>query len=388
VAIDFATHKVAHLWYDGIWRSWELLGAAVATAAPGISSSASGRLDIFTRNAAGGAQQIYYDLNNGGWHTTWVALGGTTGTSALSAVSWGPGRIDVFGSSSSSKLEHHYTNNSGATWVNDVTLADATSSLSTVSVASRGYALLDLFFTAPNGHLVHETYDSDWTGGFDSGLVANTTAAVSWAPGRVDVFGYSSAASPIHGRWLNGDDVYTQHNNPQRTGLQAAERELNTQNVNTTHFGILKRLAVDGQVYAQPLFVGNVGGRNLLFVATEMNSVYAFDTDSYQKVWSLEAGLNHPLGFGVPNPQPDIGFHGNGGSNVDMTGITSTPVIDPAANRIYVEAFSAVNPSTGADVQMPTCPTADCPVLAQPPHVYRHKLYAINMTTGVIVSRR
>ena len=386
VAVDATTHRIAHLWYDNGWGFWELRGQAVAVSAPAISSSAVGRLDIFSRNSSGNVQQMFFD---GGWHETWVSLGGTTGTSALSAVSWGPQRIDVFGASSALKLEHHWTVNSGSTWNDDLTLLDGINAANTVSVASRAFGLLDLFYTDPNGHLRHRTFDSVWTGAVDSGTLINTPAAASWAPGRLDVFGYANGfpgSFPQHGRYVIGDDVYTQHNDAQRSGLQPSERELNTGNVNTTHFGLLTRLAVDGEVYAQPLFITNEVQRNLVIVATERNSVYAFDADTFQKVWSLEAGAGHPLGFGVPIPQPDIGNHGSFGNNMNMSGISSTPVIDPVANVVYVEAFSAVDPSTGADVQMPTCGTQDCPTLAQPPHVYRHKLYVINLASGAIAN--
>src|SRR5262249_18308758 len=78
--------------------------------------------------------------------------------------------------------------------------------------------------------------------------------------------------------------VLTQHNDISRTGANTSETILTVSNVNVTHFGKLFSLPVDAQVYAQPLYVPNVNvnatNHNLLFVATEADSVYAFDADS------------------------------------------------------------------------------------------------------------
>src|SRR5271170_2162063 len=78
--------------------------------------------------------------------------------------------------------------------------------------------------------------------------------------------------------------VLTQHNDTLRTGQNTTETVLNTTNVNVTQFGKLFALPTDGQVYAQPLYVPGVtingATHNVLIVATEADSVYAFDADS------------------------------------------------------------------------------------------------------------
>jgi hypothetical protein len=76
-------------------------------------------------------------------------------------------------------------------------------------------------------------------------------------------------------------DVLTHHNDPARTGLNDAETILTPANVNPASFGLKFNLLVDGKVDAQPLFASNVAlpgksPRNLLIVATEHDSVYAF----------------------------------------------------------------------------------------------------------------
>ena len=129
--------------------------------------------------------------------------------------------------------------------------------------------------------------------------------------------------------------VTTQHNDNRRTGRNLQETLLTTTNVNVSTFGKLFARTVDGQIYAQPLYVAGltVGGklRNVVFVATQNDSVYAFDADdpaASAPLWKTRVG--------TPVPNTDISPQ-----CVDIQpqiGVTSTPVIDKTSNTIYVVA--------------------------------------------------
>ncbi len=134
-------------------------------------------------------------------------------------------------------------------------------------------------------------------------------------------------------------DVLTQHNDPGRTGANLNETILNTTNVNIRTFGKLFTRPVDGQIYAQPLYVSSLniahkGVHDVVFVATMHNSVYAFDADNP----TASAPLWH-LTLGASIPVTNADFGGKYGAYHDIKveiGIVSTPVIDLASNTIYV----------------------------------------------------
>jgi hypothetical protein len=144
--------------------------------------------------------------------------------------------------------------------------------------------------------------------------------------------------------------VTAQHNDVGRTGQNLSETVLNTSNVNVNTFGKLFSLQVDGQIYAQPLYLPNLDiqgtTRNVVYVATEHNSVYAFDADNASQVaplWQVNLGTSVPSQdictvTGDTDPD-DCPYE-------DLTpeiGITSTPVIDPNTAIMYVVAKTKNN---------------------------------------------
>ncbi len=145
--------------------------------------------------------------------------------------------------------------------------------------------------------------------------------------------------------------VYTHHNDLARDGANSQEYALTTANV-ANSFGKLASCAVDGAIYAQPLWVANltVNGavHNVVFVTTEHDSLFAFDADSSATctlLWTVS--LIDAAHGGTAGETPIPTSSGNAMVDADIQpeiGSTSTPVIDAATGRLYVVSHS-VNPA-------------------------------------------
>ena len=160
-----------------------------------------------------------------------------------------------------------------------------------------------------------------------------------------------------------GVSVVTYHNDNSRTGDNLKETILTPANVNASSFGKLFTYSVDGDIYAQPLyvpdlFIPRVGIRDVVFVATEHNSVYAFDADtnggpSGGLLWQVS------LGPSVTTPNPNFGLRYGGFNEITPeVGITGTPVIDLANQTLYVDSFT----QEGSD--------------------FIHRIHALDISTG------
>ncbi len=152
-------------------------------------------------------------------------------------------------------------------------------------------------------------------------------------------------------------DVVTYHNDLARTGQNLKETTLTLANVNSSTFGKLFAMTVDGKVDAEPLYVAGItiagqGKHNVVYVVTENDSAYAFDADSGTQLWQVSL-----LGEG----ETPSDSH-NCGQISPQIGITGTPVIDRksgAHGTIYMAAMSKNSGGT-----------------------YFQRIHALDLTTG------
>lgn len=134
-------------------------------------------------------------------------------------------------------------------------------------------------------------------------------------------------------------DVVTYHYDNQRTGQNLNETALTASNVNSTKFGKVGEFFVDGQIDGQALFLSQLaipgqGNKNVLYVATENDTVYAVDAQSISGSSATILWQTRVLPSGeAPATSLPCG-------NISPNGVTATPVIDRTRNAIYVEAMS------------------------------------------------
>jgi len=153
-----------------------------------------------------------------------------------------------------------------------------------------------------------------------------------------------------------GTDVTTYKNDVQRTGQNLTESVLTTSNVASSTFGLLRNLAVDGKVDAQPLYLSKLAvagsNHNVVYVATENNSVYAFDSDTGATLWQVSltgSGETTSDTHSCSQVTPQIG-------------ITSTPVIDRNAGAHGTVFAVAMTKDASGN--------------------YHQRLHALDVTTG------
>jgi uncharacterized protein YjdB len=192
------------------------------------------------------------------------------------------------------------------------------------------------------------------TATYSDNSTANVTATVTWSVGNTSVAtinssglasgvasgqtSVSAALSGVTGTAMttvtlasgSGVNIPMWHVDSSRTGLNPGETSLTPANVSAGTFGKLFSYQIDGYAYATPLIISNVtikgAAHNVMYVATEHDTVYAFDADNYgtgTPLWQtslLQAGET-PMTDGPIQP---------------YQGVTSTPVIDTSTNTIYV----------------------------------------------------
>jgi hypothetical protein len=186
-------------------------------------------------------------------------------------------------------------------------------------------------------------------GSSGSGSTGSGSTGTGSGSGGTGGSGGSSTPAP-------GTDVVTYKNDVARTGQNLTETTLTLTNVAPATFGLLRTLSVDGKVDAQPLYLSELtvagAAHNVVFVATENDSVYAFDSDTGTTLWHISL---------LPSGETTSDTHGCG-QVAPAIGITSTPVIDRTAGThgaIYLVAMSSDQSSA-----------------------YHQRLHALDVTTG------
>ncbi len=169
--------------------------------------------------------------------------------------------------------------------------------------------------------------------------------------------------------------VLTHHNDLSRDGVNSQEYALTPQTVNTTNFGKLFSCPVDGAIYTQPLWVPSFsiagGVHNIILVATQHDSVYAFDADASPCVFYWQVNLLDAAHGGASGESSitwsDVGYCY--GDIYPEVGVTGTPVIDPTTNTLYLVSASVVSSTVSG-----SCPASQ--------GTFYQRLHALDLATG------
>ncbi len=212
------------------------------------------------------------------------------------------------------------------------------------------------------------------SGSLPAGVTLSSSGVISGTPSAAGTWSFgvqvndsesdsASATLPLTIAATAQGAVTTNHNDNLRTGQNLNETVLTPALVSGGQFGKLFAQAVDGFVYAQPLYVPNVnipgkGVHNVVYVATEHDSIYAWDADN-------NTGANSAPLWQTSFIDSSRGITTISSNDVNCSdgiapeiGITSTPVIDVSSNTIYVVAETKENGS------------------------FFHRLHALDITTG------
>jgi hypothetical protein len=270
---------------------------------------------------------------------------------------------------------------SNAAGVAPVTASElSTTSTSTITVSPKRAAVTVTSqtqqFTSSNGAV---TWSVNSVVGGDATVGTITTSGFYTPPATPGTYTITATSATSAGSATIAvtdlPAVLTYHNDAARDGINVREYALTPTTVTTATFGRLFACAVDGAVYAQPLWIRGMsiagGIHNVIFVATQHDSAYAFDADAKPCVTYWHVHLLDTLHGGTANEKPvtwnDVGrcF----GDVYPEVGVTGTPVIDSITKTIYM-----VSASEASRTGPPNCSGS----LAK----FYHRLHALDLATG------
>ncbi len=310
-----------------------------ATFTPSVPGSFSAAL-IFTDNAGGSPQTV-----------------------TMSGIGEGP--VASF-SASALTFVNQALNTASAAQTETVTSTGTTSlAISTVSISGTNASEFGISADTCTGATMSPTGTCAVSVTFTPSVAGTQTASLNFS----DNAGGSPQVVSLTGNPLPG--VYTQRYDNSQSGANTQEVILTPSNVNVNQFGKLFALPVDGQVFAQPLYVKNVtipgkGLHNVLYVATENDSVFAFDADGQSTVPLWQVSFLSPA-----TPVTAVPCQAVVVCDINpVIGITGTPVIDPTSGILYVVAKT----------QEPLGASAAC--TSNGTYDYCYRLHALDITSG------
>jgi len=338
--------------------------APTITTQPANQTVTAGQTATFSVVATGTAPLTYQ------WQMNGAAITGATAASYTTPVTTAPNSGELFRVVVSNSAGN-ITSNSVTLTVNAASVAPTITTQPANQTVTAGQTATFSVVAAGTAPL---TYQWQMNGAAIAGATAASyTTPVTTAPNSGELFRVvvsnsagnitsNSATLTVNaGTSTSTVDVTTYHYDNLRSGQNTNETTLTPANVNSTQFGRLGQFSVDGLVDAQPLYLSQVtvNGqlKNVLYVATERGSVYAFDADSINGTTTAYLWKTSTLGTGETTSDN----RGCGQVSPEI-GITSTPVIDRTRNAIYVVAMSkdangnyyqrlhALNLSTGAEL--------------------------------------
>jgi mono/diheme cytochrome c family protein len=326
-----------------------------------------------------GATPFYYQ-----WRTNHVNLPGATNSSLVltSVAVTASGNYDVVVHNNTTS-----TNSPALTLtVNPATLPAVTNTPATgilttqatlngqILATGGGSPQVTVYYGTANGG----TNAAGWSHAIALGTQTGAFAAtVSGLSTNTVYFFTASASNSVGTAWAAPSQTFTTpasnpplvamltyHYDNTRAGANTNETTLTPGNVTVSSFGRMFSYTVDGHVYAQPLVMTNVtipgkGVHNVVYVATEHDSVYAFDADSNT---GPNGGLLWSTNMGISAVTPNNDFGNRYGAYHDLVpemGITGTPVIDPVSGTLYVDLFTH-----------------------EGNNIYYHRIHALDITTG------